>query len=281
MGVNDSWMTDSGRALYKQVRSDDRLLTPRVNDTDKILDHAITTATNILKDKKIAVVGSCHGTLEELYLLNRLSKITNSKKYLRGYFGEDDGILLSADRTPNLRGALLSGFTNSYPKDNLKSLNNDLKRGGLDAVFVYRDDILNSEVDEELLKGIPLVFMGTQKNSTSDLAEVLIPSLTSFEKKGTFINRSFFAQGFEQAVPGPAGLLPDLLILSQIIEGLEVESKIDPDLSLIWKKLGSPPKSPLKGITFNDVLESPVKVDGSKWESLPFVEKKAMHYLPV
>ena len=145
-----------------------------------------------------------------------------------------------------MRGALLSGFTNSYPKDNLKSLNSDLKKGGFDAVLVFRDDILDSGVDEESLMGIPIVFMGTQKNSTSDLAEVVIPSLTNFEKKGTFINRSFFAQGFEQAVPGPAGLLPDLLILSKIIEGLDEESKIDPDLSVIWKNLGAPPKSPLK-----------------------------------
>ena len=279
--VNDSWMTDSGRVLYKQVRGDDRLLSPRVRGADENLDQAITSAIDTLKGKKIAVVGSCHGSLEELYLLNRLSKITNSKKYLRGYFGEDDGILLSADRTPNLRGALVSGFTNSYPKDNLKLLNNDLKKGGLDAVLVFRDDILDSGVEGESLMGIPIVFMGTQKNSTSDLAEVVIPSLTSFEKKGTFINRSFFAQGFEQAVPGPAGLLPDILILSRIIEGLDEESKIDPDLSVIWKNLGASPKSPLKGISFSDALESSVKVDGSKWDSLPFVEKKAMHYHPV
>ena len=26
--VNDSWMADSGRELYKQVKSDDRIITP-------------------------------------------------------------------------------------------------------------------------------------------------------------------------------------------------------------------------------------------------------------
>ena len=103
------------------------------------------------------------------------------------------------------------------------------------------------------------------------------PFSHQFRKEGTFINRSFFAQGFEQAVPGPAGLLPDLLILSKIIEGLDEESKIK--LIRDLENLGSPPKSPLK-VSRNDVLESPVKVDGSKWESLPYVKRRLCTIYP-
>ena len=122
--VNDSWMTDSGRILFKRVRSEDRLENPFSNNQITSLEESISSAIDLLKDKKVAIVGSCQSTLEELYLLNRLSKITKSKKYIRGHFGDDDGILLSADRTPNLRGALYSGFTNTYPKDNLDKLKN-------------------------------------------------------------------------------------------------------------------------------------------------------------
>ena len=102
----------------------------------------------ILSAKKIGIVGSSHATLEELYLLNRLSKINKSPKYLRGHFGDDDGILLSADRSPNLRGALLSGFTNVYPEDNLKILDSDIKKGKVDAILVFKDDIVEAGVEK-------------------------------------------------------------------------------------------------------------------------------------
>ena len=42
---------------------------------------------------------------EELYLLNRLSKINKSPKYIEDIQVDDES--LSADRSPNLRGALV------------------------------------------------------------------------------------------------------------------------------------------------------------------------------
>ena len=60
--------------------------------------------------KKLGIVGSYHSSLEEQFLLNKLAKITKAKKFLRGHFGEDDGILVSSDRTPNLRGSLVMVF---------------------------------------------------------------------------------------------------------------------------------------------------------------------------
>jgi NADH-quinone oxidoreductase subunit G len=210
--------------------------------------------------------------------LNHLSKSIKAKKYLRGYFGQDDGILLSADRTPNLRGALASGFANTYPNDNLSKLNSDLKKGVIDSVLVVNEDLLSSGVEAESLLGISIVYLGTHANDTTNLAEVIIPTLTSFEKKGTFINRSFFAQGFEQSIPGLPGLLPDVHILSKLLDALDDENKVTSDFSLIWKNLSSPPNSPFKGMSFSDSLRGSLKVDGTKWKDLPFVESKALHY---
>ena len=276
--VNDSWMTDSGRSLFKKVRSDDRLENPSTNHQNTSFEDSVTSAVDLLKDKNVGIVGSCHSTLEELYLLNRLSKITKSKKYLRGHFGDDDGILLSADRTPNLRGALYSGFTSTYPKDNLEKLNNDLKKGEIETLLVVNEDLLSSGVEAESLMGVSIVYIGTHKNSTSDLAQVVIPTLTSFEKRGTFINRSFLAQGFEQTIPGLAGLLPDMHVFCKLLSELDEDNKITPDPSLIWKNLSSPPKSPFKGMTFTDALRGPLQLDSSKWIDLPFVESDAMHF---
>ena len=276
--VNDSWMTDSGRSLFKKVRSDDRLAVPSIKQEKSSLEDSLNAAVATLQNKKVAIVGSCQSTLEELYLLNRLSKAIKAKKYLRGHFSEDDGILLSADRTPNLRGALASGFINSYPRENLNKLNSDIEKGLVEAILVVNEDLLDSGVEAESLLGVPVVFLGTHANDTSNLAEVIIPTLTSFEKSGTFINRSFLAQGFEQSVPGLPGLLPDVHILNKLLEKLDDENNVSSEFTLIWKNLSSPPNSPFKGLTFSDSLRGPLKIDDSKWKDLPFVESDALHF---
>ena len=276
--VNDSWMTDSGRSLFKKVRSDDRLAVPSIKQEKSSLEDSLNAAVATLQNKKVAIVGSCQSTLEELYLLNRLSKAIKAKKYLRGHFSEDDGILLSADRTPNLRGALASGFINSYPRENLNKLNSDIEKGLVEAILVVNEDLLDSGVAAESLLGVPVVFLGTHANDTSNLAEVIIPTLTSFEKSGTYINRSFLAQGFEQSVPGLPGLLPDVHILNKLLEKLDDENKVSSEFTLIWKNLSSPPNSPFKGLTFSDSLRGPLKIDDTKWKDLPFVESDALHF---
>ena len=277
--VNDSWMTDSGRSLFKRVRSDDRLVVPSIKQEKTTIENSVNAAVESLRNKKVAVVGSCNASLEELYLLNRLSKAIKAKKYIRGHFGEDDGILLSADRTPNLRGALASGFISSYPKDNLDKLSSDLEKGVIEAILVLNEDLLESGIAAESLLGVPVVYLGTHANSTTNLAEVIIPTLTSFEKKGTFINRSFLAQGFEQSVPGLPGLLPDVHILNKLLDELDDENKVSSDFSLIWKNLSSPPNSPFKGMSFSDALRGPLKIDHTKWKDLPFVESNALHFV--
>ena len=140
------------------------------------------------------------------------------------------------------------------------------------------EDLLDSGVAAESLLGVPVVFLGTHANDTSNLAEVIIPTLTSFEKSGTFINRSFLAQGFEQSVPGLPGLLPDVHILNKLLEKLDDESNVSPEFTLIWKNLSSPPNSPFKGLTFSDSLRGPLKIDDTKWNDLPFVESDALHF---
>ena len=279
--VNDSWMTDSGRALYKRIDSDDRLKFPLVDQEKSSLEDALATTLSLLKEKRVGIVGSCKSTVEEQYLLNRLAKETKAKKYLRGHFGEDDGILLSADRTPNLRGALITGLASSYPKENLNLLGQALKKGQLDTLIVVGENLMDAKVDAELLSDVQIIYLGTHENATSTWAQVVIPTLTPFEKSGSFVNRSFFLQGFQQSVPGPAGLLPDVSILARLINELNGEAELSSDLSAIWKMMARSSTSPLKGLSFSDFKKDGIELDGSKWDKLPFVEQKALHYEPI
>ena len=112
------------------------------------------------------------------------------------------------------------------------------------------------------------------------MAKVVIPTLTSFEKSGSFINRSFCLQAFQQAVPGPAGLLPDLSILARFINELLDGVEQDSDLDQIREEMTRLPASPLKGLSFSALKKEVIQLDGLKWADLPFVEGKALHYEP-
>lgn len=278
--VNDSWMTDSGRELYKQVKSDNRLLSASVSGNPMNLSEAISSAIDLLKGKNVGIVGSCRSSVEEQYLLNKLSKNLKAKKFLRGHFGDDDGILLSADRSPNLRGNLVTGFTNKYPTDDLSELAQALDKKQIDALIVVGEELSESGVDLDDVN-IPVIFLGTHQNKTSELAKVVIPTLTSFEKSGSFINRNFRLQSFKQSVPGPAGLLPDLHIIVSLINGLSEDADQSSDLASIWKQMSKSTTNPLHGIVYSKIAGDGIQLDGAKWDSLPFVEKKALHFSPL
>ena len=278
--VNDSWMPDSGRELYKSVKSNNRILSSHIDQNPCSADEAIIESIRLLGGKKIGIVGSCKSSLEEQFLLNQISLKTNAVNFIRGHFEEDDGILLSADRSPNLRGALISGFTQNYPKDNLVSLSQALGQNQLDVLLVIDEDLEAAQVDIANLEGVPIVFIGTHTNSTSNRASVVLPSLTTFEKSGTFVNRSFYAQVFRQAVPGPAGVLPDLSLLSRLHNGLTEDEEISPDQNSVWKVMNNVSGSVLKEISLTDVRKDAVLLDSSKWSDLPFVESKALHFEP-
>jgi NADH-quinone oxidoreductase subunit G len=278
--VNDTWMTDSGRELYKLVKSESRIRRPSFQGSDLPLDDAISQTFETLKNKKIGVVASCHSTLEEQFLIKRLVEETGAKVFIRGHFGEDDGILLSADRTPNLRGSLVTELIDYYPSDHLDELNDSISEGHIEALLVVGEDLKESGVNEDNLKKVSLVFLGTHQNSTSDCAEVVLPGLTVFEKSGSLINRSFYLQSFEQAIPGPAGLMTDFKILARLINLFSEDSSAPSELNEIWEALSSSKTSVLKGITFLKIKKGAIQLDGSKWEHLSFVEKEALHHLP-
>ena len=279
--VNDSWMSDSGRELFKQVSSEKRILSPSLNGVNCDLSESLNASISLINDKKLGVVGSCHSTTEEQYLLNKLARITKAKKFLRGHFAEDDGILVSADRTPNLRGALVSGFVAKYPSESLSGISSLIQKNDVDCLLVINEDLLSSGINLEDLKGTKIIYIGTHSNPTSEIADIVLPSLTAFEKSGSFINRSFRLQTFKQAIPGPAGLLPDLNIIASIINGVQREKNQSYDLNEIWKQLSKSSTNPLHKIVFADIPSEGIQLDGSRWNSLKFVEKEALHFSPL
>ncbi|HYP18080.1 MAG TPA: 2Fe-2S iron-sulfur cluster-binding protein, partial [Opitutus sp.] len=221
--VNDDWMPDSGRLLYKQVQSPDRLTLAKVNGTDSTLDAAISAATELLTASAgaIAVVGSGRSSVEEQFLAKKLAAALGASTHLVSRVGEGDQLLISADRNPNVRGALVTGLITELPSAKLTALGAAIDAGKVKAVVTMNEDLLAAGLSAAQLAKVTVVYLGSHANPTTAIARVAVPTLTVFEKNGTFINQQFRIQKFSKAVPGPAGSADDLVVLSKLIAAVQ------------------------------------------------------------
>jgi NADH-quinone oxidoreductase subunit G len=277
--VNDTWMPDSGRMLYKQVESEDRLTAFKVDGNKVKADDALVRASELIRHGKVAYVGSSHLSVEELYMLRELIGCEPGPVEWASHTGESDGLLISADRTPNLRGALALGLVKDVPSSQLDGLATRLAAGEFDTLVVVREDITQLGLTEAQLKKINIIYLGTHQNGTSALAKVLLPAATVFERSGSFINQQFRLQTFRQVVPAPAGILPDLILLARLVSLLRGENAVVPTLDQVWDAMAV--ATPLfNGLTYSTIPESGHPLDGSAYAGLAFPETKTLHYEP-
>ncbi len=71
--VNDAWMADSGRMLYKQVAAENRLTACSVEGRPAEPEVAAKTALGLLRAGGVAIVGSGRSSVEEQYLTRKLA----------------------------------------------------------------------------------------------------------------------------------------------------------------------------------------------------------------
>ncbi len=277
--VNDTWMADSGRDIYKQVTADNRLRKAKSNGVSIAFDEAHIRFTEIFPMGKTAYVGSSHMSVEEQFIFKKLIQENPGPIFWVNNKGEGDGLLISSDRSPNLRGAFITGLINELPKDNLDGLLELMNSGEIQNIVVYHQDITQYGISPALLKRHNVLYLGTHFNKTSDVARVAIPTLTVFEKSGTFINQQFRLQKFAQAVPGPVGLMPDINTLTRLISILRKESEIASSLPLIWSEMNMQIDQ-FKGLSFESLPDSGVLLDASAFDKINFPEVQSLHFKP-
>ena len=199
--VNDYWMCDHGRLLYKEIATDDRLAEPTVGGRSTTWEKATARAAELTRDgARVVFVASPHATLEEQYAFGRLAQSAGGT--LLGYrlagteTEEDDGILLSADRTPNAEGARRLGWE-EFDADALKS--------AVDGkVLVVLENDLGALAGDGVLDGAAaIVCLASDHGATVERAEVVLPILKYAEKNGTFVNKDGRAQAIRAAFAGP------------------------------------------------------------------------------
>jgi len=278
--VNDTWMADSGRVLYKQVQAADRLTAVQINGNDSALDIAVNTAAELFKAAPgaVAVVGSGRSSVEEQFLTKQLAAALKAAVVLVSRVGEGDGLLVSADRNPNVRGALVTGLISALPSSQPTGLAADIDAGKVRVVVAINEDLAAAGLTAAQLTKVSVVYLGTHKNATSDAAKVVIPTLTVFEKSGAFVNQQFRLQKFLKAIPAVAGATDDLVVLARLVAAAG-GATVAGDLAGVWKSLAAAVPA-LGAVTFANLPETGLLLDAAPFAALPFAEGATLHFKP-
>ena len=277
--VNDTWMPDSGRVLYKQVRAENRLTAIQSNGQPADLDVAIAAAAELLKTGNVAIVGSGRSSVEEQFLAKKLAAGLKAPAYLVGRVGEGDKLLVSADRNPNTRGALVTGLINKLPETQLTELASAIDTGKVKTVLAINEDLTAAGLSAEQLAKVKIVYVGSHGSATTDVAQVILPTQTVFEKNGTFINQQFRLQKFSAVIPGLAGTVNDLVVLTKLLAAVGGGS-LPTDIVALWQALAAEIKV-LAGVSIATLPEAGLVINNADFAGLPFPEGETLHFKPV
>ena len=272
--VNDTWMADSGRVLYKQVQSADRL------KSTTALSVLVGQAAEIFKATagSIAIVGSGRSSVEEQWITKKLAAALKATVSLVSRVGEGDKLLISADRNPNVRGALVTGLISALPSAQLTSLAADIDSGKVKTVVSVGEDLTAAGLTAAQLAKINVIYLGTHTNATSTAAKVVIPTVTVFEKAGTFVNQQFRIQKFIQAVPGLDGAHNDLVVLSALTAAAGTPAPAA-EIGTLWPVIAAEVPV-LSTMLYKNIPETGLLLDSTTWAGLPFVEGETLHFKP-
>ena len=276
--VNDTWLADSGRMLYKQVKADNRLTAAAIEGTTALTSAAISRAGELLRAGGVAIVGSGRSSLEEQFLTKKLAVAARATAALVSRVGQGDRLLISADRNPNVRGALVAGLITALPAQKLAGLAADIDAGKVKTVLSVGEDLTAAGLTAAQLAKVSVIYVGTHKNATSDAAKVVIPSLTVFEKSGTFVNQQFRLQKFAKAVPGPQGVADDLVTLAELVAAAG-GGMVSFELGALWAVLAAEVPA-LAGLSYSALSATGQLLDSAAWAGLPFCEGETLHYKP-
>ncbi len=199
--VNDFWMCDKGRLeSFGHVNFESRIKFPMIKKNgapaEAGWDEAIATAAGELrsfKKSEIAVIGSAYDTNEDSYLLQKFARDVLGTKHIdfprHSVEGDEDDILIRADKTPNALGAEAVGVLPREGGMDFNGIIKGIKEGAIKALYVVDDNIASDpSVADALARLEFLVVNFSFENETTRLADVLFPSSTFAEKNGTFTN---------------------------------------------------------------------------------------------
>src|SRR5213076_1281528 len=232
--VNKWWICDAGRYGFKAVDDKTRLREPfRREDgtvTDASWDEAIAAVAGALgryAPDEIGVLASPRMPNEDLFALRRVLERRGIRRVAfrvpPAVDGDQDEILIRADKNPNARGAELLGLDGDAA-----ALLAAVRGRQVKCLWIFGHDLLASAWPQALVLGAlgaaeTLVWVGANANATSERAHWVLPAAAWVEREGTYTNFEGRVQRFRAAVEPLGQALPEWDILGRVLQALGVE----------------------------------------------------------
>jgi NADH-quinone oxidoreductase subunit G len=172
----------------------------------------------------------------------------------------------------------MTGLIKTLPAPQLSELAAQIDAGRVKTVLSIGEDLSAAGLSEAQLKKVAVIYLGTHATATSAAAKVVIPTLTVFEKAGTFINQQFRLQKFAPAVPGTQDVADDLVTLAQLVlaaGGPALASDVDG----LWTTLAAEVKH-FATVTYQNLPATGLLLDATDFAGLPFPEGETLHFKP-
>jgi NADH-quinone oxidoreductase subunit G len=226
-------------------------------------------------------VASAHSTVEEQFYYKLIADRSQATVSMVSHYCTADGILQSEDRRPNLWGALVHGLIEQLPEPQLSGLAQQIQAGTIQTLLVVNEDVTELGISDDLLAKVKIIYVGPLANSTSLVANVVIPSLMVFEKDGSFINQSFRLQRFKAAIPGPKGIVTDFVVLEMMAALLGAEKSAPINIDAAWEFMAQQVPQFADDLRWSRIPEAGVALDPTGFLQLDFVESKNLKYDPI
>jgi NADH-quinone oxidoreductase subunit G len=230
--VNRWWICDAGRYGFGWIDDDSRLTAPLARAGERAgeitWDEALATLSQALgryRPEEIAILPSPRMSNEDLFLLKRVAeslRIVNVDfRVAPATPGDEDDLLIRADKNPNTRGALLCGLTPAGDGLDAAGIVKAAAAGRLKLLWIFHHDLFASswsraDVEAALGRAAMVVFQGVNANDTSARSHLVLPSAAYAERDGTFTNFQGRVQRFRSALTPLGEARPDWDILAQL-----------------------------------------------------------------
>ena len=232
-GVNGHWICDVGRYAYPK-EMDDRsrrvLMLKDRNVTEMSWDKALIMLSEKLRGLRVKGLGGHIGLVLDTFLSNEeLSLVRRAFAEAfasRNYWfadpppGRADGLLLTAERTPNRRGALDLGFELRPP-----DLGEIAKSA--DLLLIFGTALLEHFPEgriREALAGVRAKFLFTAHAGALDRSvDVILPTALMAERSGSVTNVDGRVQAFRPVWNPPGDARPAGDVLADLAKAFEGE----------------------------------------------------------
>jgi NADH-quinone oxidoreductase subunit G len=233
--VNETWMCDYGRFGYKSIHADTRVLHPLVRQGDTLTEanwqealQRIVTAIQQHGGAAVGLLVAPQGTNEDCYLLARLASEVLATPHVAlypGAPGDEDDLLLRADRNPNTRGAQDMGLP--APAEHLEALEQAIDQGTIKVLYASETDLtaaFGAETASRLAAQLDCLILQTSHTRPGcEQAHVILPSTSYAERDGTFTNFQGRIQRINAALRPLGEAWPAWRIYTHLAQGLGQE----------------------------------------------------------